>query len=77
MEPARGRDFVWITLPAHLDAGAMLPRAIEHGVAYAAGAPFFVEEAKPNTLRLSFAISSDREIAEGIRRLSALVQATR
>ena len=39
-----GGMFVWARLPDHWDATELLPRALEHGVAYVPGAPFFSGE---------------------------------
>ena len=40
--PAGGL-FLWVTLPAGLDAVALLPEAAAHQVAYVPGQPFFVD----------------------------------
>lgn len=70
----RGGFSLLVTLPAGLDAAALLPRALEHGVAYTPGRVFFIEGGD-RTLRLSFsAVPADR-IEEGIRRLAEVVRA--
>ena len=33
--------FFWLELPAALDAEALLPQAVERGVAFVPGAPFY------------------------------------
>jgi DNA-binding transcriptional MocR family regulator len=38
----KGGFFLWMTLPAQLDADRMIPRAVENGVVYVAGDAFFV-----------------------------------
>ena len=38
----KGGFFLWLTLPAQLDADRMIPRAVENGVVYVAGEAFFV-----------------------------------
>jgi 2-aminoadipate transaminase len=63
----KGGMFVWITLPAGLDAEALAMEAVQqHKVAFIHGAPFFVDGAGQNTLRLTFAKESAEKIAEGV-----------
>ncbi|MBK9137031.1 MAG: PLP-dependent aminotransferase family protein [Betaproteobacteria bacterium] len=73
--PAGGM-FFWVTLPQGLDATALLPRAVEAGVAYVPGAPFFVgdaEAAHANTLRLSFVTVPAPLIEQGVRALGGVL----
>lgn len=51
------------------DAGEFAKRAIEQGVAFVPGAPFFAKDADPSTLRLSFATADVAKIKEGAARL--------
>lgn len=67
-----GGMFIWAELPAGLDAATVLPRALEHDVAFVPGAPFFVGTPAVNTLRLSFTTYGPEAIAEGGRRLAAV-----
>lgn len=53
------------------DANALAKRAIEKGVAFVPGAPFFAEKPDLATLRLSFATANVEKIEEGIARLGA------
>jgi len=69
-----GGLFLWLRLPEQVDTERMLPRALEHKVAYVIGAPFFVDGSGRNTLRLSFSKASLQEIEEGIRRLGKVVE---
>lgn len=66
-----GGMFVWGRLPDGHDAGALLPAAIEHEVAFVPGAPFFGAAPDPATMRLSFTTHPPDEIREGLRRLRA------
>ncbi len=66
-----GGMFVWARLPDGMDAGELLPRAIEHGVAYVPGYPFFAGEPDHATLRLSFTAHPPDEVREGLGRLRA------
>jgi len=64
-----GGMFVWLTLPADRDAGALLQRAVDEGVAYVPGAPFFAGAPLAHTARVSFATLEPPQIAEALRRL--------
>ncbi|EGI76198.1 aminotransferase-like domain-containing protein [Hylemonella gracilis] len=66
-----GGMFFWVELPAALDATALLDRAVEAGVAYVPGAPFFAapEPRHANTLRLSFVTVPPAQIEQGIAAL--------
>jgi 2-aminoadipate transaminase len=70
-----GGMFVWVTLPPHLDAGALLEDALEAGVAFVPGAGFYANTAQVNTMRLSFATVSVEQIEAGIERLGRLLAA--
>ncbi len=51
------------------DAAEFAKRAIEQGVAFVPGAPFYAANPDPATLRLSFATADVGKIAEGVARL--------
>jgi DNA-binding transcriptional MocR family regulator len=68
-----GGLFVWVTLPAGRDAEAVLPRAVERGVAFVPGRHFFAGEPVTETLRVSFATASPAELEEGAARLAAAI----
>ena len=70
----RGGFFLWVSLPRHLSADELLPRAIEHKVIYVAGSAFFVDGTGRNLMRLSFSLPPVPRIEEGIRRLTQLVK---
>jgi 2-aminoadipate transaminase len=74
--PAGGM-FFWVELPAALDASALLPRAVDAGVAYVPGAPFFAGDGADhqNTLRLSFVTVSPERIEAGVTALGEVLQA--
>jgi 2-aminoadipate transaminase len=73
-QPAGGL-FVWVTLPEGMDAEKLLTTAVEEGVAYVAGAPFFVDGSGANTLRLTFAKEEEGRIREGVARLARAIRA--
>lgn len=52
------------------DAGEFAKRAIEQGVAFVPGAPFFAKDPDHATLRLSFATADVEKTREGIQRLA-------
>jgi DNA-binding transcriptional MocR family regulator len=52
------------------DAAEFAKRAIEQGVAFVPGAPFFAKEPDMSTLRLSFATADVQKIAAGVSRLA-------
>ena len=70
-EPEGGM-FLWITGPESLDGVDLLPRAIEHKVAFVPGRDFFPGDGGKNHLRLNFSNSTPERIREGVRRLGAL-----
>ncbi|MDH5206278.1 MAG: PLP-dependent aminotransferase family protein [Hylemonella sp.] len=51
------------------DAGELARRAIEQGVAFVPGTPFYATDPDPATLRLSFATADVAKIEQGIARL--------
>ncbi len=52
------------------DASEFAKRAIEQGVAFVPGAPFFAAEPDPASFRLSFATADVARIEEGVKRLA-------
>jgi DNA-binding transcriptional MocR family regulator len=56
------------------DAGELAKRAIEKGVAFVPGAPFFANAPDVATLRLSFATVGVEKIRDGVERLRASVR---
>lgn len=71
---ARGGLFTFLTVADGIDAAALVPRAIESGVAYVPGSAFFVDGSGANTMRLTFAKEPDDRMREGIARLARLIQ---
>ena len=55
------------------DAGELAKRAIEKGVAFVPGAPFYATNPDASTLRLSFATVGEDKIREGVERLGRAV----
>ncbi|MFF3291687.1 PLP-dependent aminotransferase family protein [Streptomyces sp. NPDC003023] len=70
----QGGFFVWLTLPDGLDAKAMLPRAVDQGVAYVPGTGFF-ELGGNQHLRLSFSHPTPERIRQGVHTLAKVIEA--
>jgi 2-aminoadipate transaminase len=70
-----GGMFVWLQLPAGLDADALLAAAIGRKVAFVPGSSFFVGEDRRNFIRLNFSNQPPPSIIEGMRRLGHVVAA--
>jgi len=72
--PPGGGLFIWARLTGAdghpTDATAFAQRAIERGVAFVPGAPFFASDPDHATLRLSFATADQTQIETGVRRLA-------
>ncbi len=77
--PPQGGLFVWARLTGAggkvADGNVLAQRAIEKGVAFVPGTPFFCAEPDHATLRLSFATADVDKIREGVARLAQAVQA--
>jgi len=69
-----GGMFFWLRLPAGCDAMALLPRAVEAGVAYVPGAAFYADRPDLRTLRLSFVTLAPADIDDALRRLGQVVR---
>ena len=69
-----GGMFIWVTLPAHMDAQQLLHKAVERNVAFVPGAPFYAAGSpQTNTFRLSFVTVTKDRIDEGIAILGKLL----
>jgi 2-aminoadipate transaminase len=71
----QGGLFVWARLTGSqgklADGNRLAQRAIEHGVAFVPGSPFFATQPDAATFRLSFATVGTDRIIEGVKRLAA------
>jgi 2-aminoadipate transaminase len=70
-----GGMFFWLRLPAGCDAMALLPKAVEAGVAFVPGAAFYADHPDTRTMRLSFVTLSPADIADAVQRLGNVVKA--
>ena len=74
-QPAGG-FYVWLTVPEGLDTKAMLARAVTQRVAYVPGTAFYTDGDTAlggRLMRLSFCYPTPERIAEGVRRLAAVL----
>lgn len=75
----QGGLFVWARLTGArgqvADGNVLAKKAIEQGVAFVPGAPFFCAQPDHATLRLSFATADVDKIREGVARLGQAVRA--
>jgi DNA-binding transcriptional MocR family regulator len=72
-----GGLFFWARLTGRggkvKDAGELAKRAIEKGVAFVPGAPFYAKNPDSSTLRLSFATVGAEKIKDGLAKLSTAI----
>lgn len=69
----QGGMFFWLTLPAGCDAMALLPQAVEQGMAFVPGAAFYADAPQANTLRLSFVTVPAERIEAGVAALGRVL----
>lgn len=69
-----GGMFLWARLPQGMDTAALLPKAVDQGVAFVPGAAFYADHADVRTLRLSFVTASEQEIQRGVAALAAVIR---
>ena len=69
-----GGMFLWARLPKGMNAVDLLPEAVDKGVAFVPGAPFFAGDADERSLRLSFVTSTVAQIEQGIAALAEAVR---
>ncbi len=71
--PAGGM-FLWARLPAGMNAVNLLPHAVDKGVAFVPGAPFYAGHPDERSMRLSFVTPSVAEIHRGVAALAAAIK---
>ncbi|HMG34009.1 MAG TPA: PLP-dependent aminotransferase family protein [Blastocatellia bacterium] len=72
-KPAGG-FFVLLELAEGIDTGSRLLAAIDNGVAYVPGAPFFVDGSGQTTIRLAYSRESPERIAEGVELMCGVLK---
>ncbi len=71
--PAGGM-FLWARLPQGMNAVDLLPHAVDKGIAFVPGAPFFAGVGDERSMRLSFVTPSIEEIQRGIAALAQTIR---
>jgi 2-aminoadipate transaminase len=71
-----GGYFLWLDLPADVDAKALLQAATQEGVAFVAGPDFMLDGGR-SSLRLSFASVPADRVAEGVARIAHALRSAR
>jgi len=69
----QGGFFIWLELPAEIDAAGLLAKAIERSVEFMPGFKFSSRQGLKNCLRLSFAYYETADLLEGVDRLAAVI----
>jgi 2-aminoadipate transaminase len=67
-----GGFFSWLRVP-EVDTIALRPSALEGGVSYVPGAPFYAGEGGRDELRLSFSYLAEAELGTAVARLAAVI----
>ncbi|SFE87945.1 aminotransferase-like domain-containing protein [Alteribacillus iranensis] len=65
----KGGMFFWVAMPESVNTKELLNQAVDNGVAFVPGAPFYVNNPAQNTMRLNFTNSEPEVIEAGMKRL--------
>lgn len=68
-----GGMFLWATLPEGISTMELFPKALERGVAFVPGDPFYAEPAAHSTMRLNFTNADEQTIRDGIKKLGEVI----
>ncbi len=69
-----GGLFLFLTLPEGFDAIEMYDEALSKGVAYVAGAFFFLDGSHRNTMRLNFSFIAEEKMEPGLKLLGEIIK---
>jgi 2-aminoadipate transaminase len=69
----KGGMFFWVNMPEHVDTTKLLSDAVDEGVAFVPGKPFYVAQPQANTLRLNFTHAEPDLIRLGMERLVSVM----
>jgi 2-aminoadipate transaminase len=69
-----GGLFLWLELPAQLDAREVLERCLAAKVAFVPGGSFFPNGGHEGTMRLAFSTMPEHQIREGVSRLARVLR---
>jgi DNA-binding transcriptional MocR family regulator len=73
----QGGLFLWVELAEGENAGHLLAQCMSRKVAFIPGAAFYPNGGNEHTLRLSFSVTNETQIREGIRRLAEVIKQER
>lgn len=71
-----GGLFLWVTVPEHVSVSKLFSKAVEAGVAFVPGKPFYPHGDSDQNLRLNFCNATRDRIKEGIKRLAVVFHDT-
>jgi 2-aminoadipate transaminase len=71
----QGGMFIWLQRPLAVDAAALLPLAVQAGMAFVPGSAFYADTPQHHTLRLSFVTADRPAIDQAIQILARLLKA--
>ena len=69
-----GGLFLWVELPARVNAREVFGEALKEKVAFVTGDAFFANEARHNFMRLNFSNQQPEMIEEGIQRIAGVLK---
>jgi 2-aminoadipate transaminase len=69
-----GGIFLWVTLPAGMDAGQLFEQAVAEKVVYVPGSNYFANGGGEGTMRLNFSAYDEETITLGIKRLARVIR---
>jgi 2-aminoadipate transaminase len=70
----QGGFFIFVILPQHLDAEEIFCDAIDDNIAFVSGRPFFIDGSGRNTMRLSYAQSTNEEIEKAVKVIGQIIK---
>ncbi|MFV8826955.1 PLP-dependent aminotransferase family protein [Alkalihalobacterium sp. APHAB7] len=70
----KGGMFFWIELDKSIDTTELLKAAVQKGVAFVPGAPFYVGKGKRNALRLNYTHSTPEKLEAGMKILTDVIK---
>ena len=70
----RGGYYYWVELPERINTDEVTTTAESEGVTIFSGSGYFANNPPKNFFRLSYAMSTEKQIEEGVRKLGAIVK---
>lgn len=69
-----GGLFTWCVLPEHMDAKALMEKALEKNVAFVPGGSFFPNGGRENAFRMNYSNMPEDKIVEGVKRIGEVLR---